>query len=48
MFKNFMTWQGMDPLTIRIMGSGEYVRNQVEGLVDTWRDAEVDNYYSND
>lgn len=38
----------MDVLTIRIVGSGEYVRNQVEGLVDTWLDAKADNYEAND
>ena len=40
--KNFMTWSGMNPLTIRIMGTGEYVAKECANLENTWADAMVD------
>lgn len=40
--KNFMTWSGMNPLTLRIMGTGEYVAKECANLVNTFADAEAD------
>lgn len=36
---NSMSWQGMNPLTLRIVGSGEYVAKECARLVTTWNDA---------
>jgi len=40
--KNFMTWSGMNPLTLRIMGTGEYVAKECARLVDSFADAKAD------
>ncbi len=42
-FKNFMTWSGMNPLTIRIMGTGEYVTKELANLERTWVEAQFTN-----
>jgi len=39
---NSMSWQGMNPLTLRITGSGEYVAKECANLVRTWDDAIYD------
>ncbi len=35
-----MTWSGMNPLTIRIMGTGEYVAKELANLSNTWVEAQ--------
>ena len=40
--KNGTTFSGLDPLTLRISGSGEYVKNEVAHLVDLFDFAEFD------
>lgn len=38
--KNFITFSGQDPLTIKATGSGEYIKNEVAHLVDLFALAE--------
>lgn len=45
--KNFTTWNAMNPLTLRIKGTGEYVAKECANLVNTWEDAMADNYEAN-
>lgn len=40
--KNLVTWSGMNPLTIRIKGTGEFVKKEVANLEYTWAEAMVD------
>lgn len=37
-----MTWSGMNPLTLRIMGTGEYVTKELASLGNTFADAHAD------
>lgn len=39
-----MFWNGENPLSIRIKGSGEFVRKMCANLVDSFADARADHY----
>jgi len=41
---NVTTFERNSPLSIRIVGSGEYVKKQCANLVDSFADAEADHY----
>ncbi len=41
--KNVTTWNGMDLLTLRIVGTGEYVKNALANLSNTWVEAQFTN-----
>lgn len=41
---NFTTWNGQDPMTLRIVGTGEYVKKECANLVRTFEDAVADHY----
>lgn len=40
--KNFITFSGQDPLSIRATGTGEYVKDECAKLVDTFADSRAD------
>lgn len=41
--ENITTWHGMDHLTLRIVGSGAYVAEQIANLSHTWVEASFTN-----
>lgn len=40
--RNSMMFSGQDPLSIRIVGSGEFVKRECAKLVDTFADMKAD------
>lgn len=40
--KNCASWQGSDPLTLRITGTGTYLKETCSNLVKMFEDAEYD------
>ncbi len=41
--KDITTWSNMNPLTIKMTGSGEYVKTTCANLPQMFQDAEYDN-----
>lgn len=41
---NTMAWNGDNPLSLRIKGSGEFVKKMCANLVDSFEDAKADHY----
>jgi hypothetical protein len=40
--QNFTTWNHNDPLTIKMTGTGEYIKKQCANLVQMFEDTNVD------
>lgn len=45
--KNCATWNGNDPLTLSVRGTGAFVSNFLSNLVRNFEEAEADNYEAN-
>jgi len=42
--KNCISWSGSNPLSLRVSGTGEYVKKQCANLVESFAQAEADHY----